>query len=163
MAGLLGALLLLLGVVVGFVVLRDANRVEPSNPVPAVEWRQPTSYARQEAEFQLLAPRRLPEGWRVTSVRFGQGDDQSWHLGLLTGEGRYIGLEQAADSPSTMVEDFVDAEAQQGEDVDIDGESWQAWSDDEDEALVREGPEVTTLVVGTGSQDQLVEFVRLLR
>ena len=107
-SGLIGALLILLLVVVGFVLFRDANRTQPDNRVVEVDWRATATYARKEAEFDLLAPRRLPEGWRATSARFGAGDARMWHLGLLTDEGRYVGLEQAPDSPDTMVEQHVD-------------------------------------------------------
>ena len=85
-----------------------------------------------------------------------------WHLGLLTDEGRYVGLEQAPDSPDTMVEQHVDEDAQPGDDVVIEGATWESWSDGEDEALVREGRDVTTLVVGTTSREELEDFVRSL-
>ena len=161
-AGMVGAMILLLVVIAAFVIFREANRTEPADPVEAIEWRGAASYARQEADFALLAPRRLPDGWIATSVRFGRQDEQSWHLGLLTDERSYVGLEQTEDSPSTMVEDFVDEEAERGEDVVVDGATWEAWSDEEDEALVREGKDVTTLVVGTVSQEELVEFLGTL-
>jgi hypothetical protein len=162
-AGLVAALVLLVLVVGAFVLVRDSLRTTPDNPVEPVEWRGSASYAREEADFELLAPRRLPPGWYATSVRFERGRDQSWHLGMLTGEGRYVGLEQRDDSPSTMVEEFVGDEAQQGDDVRVAGQTWQAWSDDKDQALVREGRDVTTLVVGTASHEVLADFVRSLR
>ena len=162
-SGLVGALVLLVVVIGAFVVFRDSTRTTPTNPVEPVEWRGAASYAREEADFGLLAPRRLAPGWYATSVRFEQGDDESWHLGMLTGEGRYVGLEQRADSAGTMVEEFVDEEAARGDEVVVDGQTWQAWSDDRDQALVREADDVTTLVVGTVPQDVLVDFVSSLR
>ena len=161
-AGMVGAMILLLLVIGAFVVLRDTNRTQPDNPVEPVEWRSAASYARREADFELLAPRRLPAGWYATSVRLERGDDPSWHLGLLTAEGRYVGLEQATDSAGTMVERFVDEDAVRGDDVVVDGESWQSWTDDEDVALVREGADVTTLVVGTAGRDVVVDFAASL-
>jgi hypothetical protein len=161
--GMVGAMILLLLVVGAFVVFRDVNRTEPADPVRPVEWRGATSYARGEADFRLLAPGRVPEGWVATSVRFERQDGQSWHLGFLTDEQRYVGLEQSEEPPSTMVEQFVDEEAERGEDVIIDGRTWQAWSDERDNALVREGDDVTTLVVGSVPKDVLVDFVRSLR
>jgi hypothetical protein len=161
--GLIGALALLLLVVGAFVVFRDSVREVPDNPVEPVEWRGAATYARQQADFGVAVPRRLPPGWYATSVRFERGDDQSWHLGILTDEGRYVGLEQRGDSETTMVEEFVDEEAERGDEVVIDGRSWQAWSDERDQALVREDDGVTTVVVGTVSQEQLADFVRLLR
>jgi hypothetical protein len=156
-------MVLLLVVVGAFVLFRDGNRTSPSNPVEPVEWRPAASYARQEADFRLLAPRRLPAGWYATSVRFDRAEGESWHLGILTDEGRYVGLEQTPDSPGTAVEEFVDEEAEQDGEVEIEGQTWQAWYDEEDRALLLEGRDVTTLVVGTVSQDVLEDFVRSLR
>ena len=162
-AGLVAALVLLVLVIGAFVVLREVTRTAPTTSVEPVEWRSAATYARAEADFGVLAPRRLPPGWYATSVRFERGDGPSWHLGMLTGEGRYVGLEQRADSAVTMVEEFVDEEAAPGDEVVIAGQTWQAWSDDEDQALVREDEDVTTVVVGTVTQEVLVDFAESLR
>ncbi len=161
-AGMIGAMLVLLAVVAAFVVFRDTLREPPPSPVRAVEYLQPAEYARDQAAFDLLAPRDLPDGWIVTSVRW-TADTQAWHLGLLTDEGRYVGLEQADELVSTMVREYVDEDAVQGGDVDIDGVGWQFWTDEGgDTALVRETPKVTTLVVSTAGLGTLEEFVRTL-
>ena len=83
-AGMIGAMIVLVLVVGAFVLFRDAIREEPANPVEAVEIERPVEYARSEADFDLLAPDELPDGWIATSVRFTQGEEQAWHLGLLT-------------------------------------------------------------------------------
>lgn len=163
--GLVGALVVLVGVIGAFVVLRELNRSEPADPVRAVEYRQPARLAQDVAEFDVLAPRRLPDGWIATSVRFEDRSPQSWHLGFLTEERRYVGLEQAQRPASGMVEEFVDENATAGEDVSIDGSPWQSYTHERDRALVRydKRREVTTLVVGTAPEDQLVGFVQSLR
>ena len=58
-----------------------------------------------------------------------------------------------------MVEEYVDAGAAQGDDVEIDGQTWQSWFDEQDQALVLEQDDVTTLVVGTTDRAALEEFV----
>ena len=162
--GMVGAMLVLVLVVGAFVTLREVYRDEPANPVRAVDYTKPAEYARGEAEFDLMAPATVPKGWMATNVRFVNGRDQSWHLSFLTEEGRYVGLKQQDQSADGMVEEFVDEEAEQGEDVVIRGQTWQSWSDPGgDLALVREGRDVTTLVLGTASPDVLEEFVRSLR
>lgn len=177
--GLIGAMLVLLLGVGTFVVLRDANRLDPAPSVQAVDYVRPAQFAQEEAGFEVLAPPELPEGWSATSVRFDDGDDgdeQSWHLGLLTADQRYIGVEQAERTVAAMVEDFVDVDARQGGEVEVRGETWTAWSDpgrdpgadpstepEGDLALVREDEGVTALVVGTVSQDALSDFVATLR
>src|SRR5215210_2846011 len=94
--GMVGALLVLLVGIGVFVVLRDVNRVDPADPVRPVDYVQPARFAQKAAPFQVLTPRHLPQGWTATSVRFDPtGDELSWHVGVLTEDRRYIGLEQA--------------------------------------------------------------------
>lgn len=162
--GMIGAMLVLLLVVAAFVVFRDTVRDEPADPVGPVDYLRPAEYARTVADFPVLVPERLPEGWFANGARYVPGDEESWHVGFLTEDREYVGLEQTDRPPAALVEEHVDEEAVQGEDVTIDGVTWQTWTDEGgDTALVREQEAVTTLVVGTVDQDTLVEFVRSLR
>src|SRR3954447_1861208 len=104
LVGALVVLLLLIGV---FVVLRDLNRTNPVVPVQAVDYSHPAKFAQQTARFPVLTPRRLPSRWVPTSVRFEDGDEQSWHVGCLTGARRYVGLEEAELPVGRMVRQFV--------------------------------------------------------
>jgi hypothetical protein len=163
-SGMVGAMVVLLLVVAAFVAFRSAVRDDPASPVQAVDYLHPAEFARSEARFEVLVPSALPEGWIASSVRWTGGREQSWHLGLLTGERKYVGLEQADRPASGMVADFVDADAVRGEDVELDGRSWQQWSDSgHDVALVQEQRGVTTLVVGSVPEATLEEFVTSLR
>jgi hypothetical protein len=156
-------MLVMLLVVVGFVLLRDLTRVDPESPGAPVDYQQSATFAREQVGFEVLAPPALPDGWRATSVEFVP-QPARWHLGLLTEEGRYVGLEQVDSSVESMVTTYVDDEATQGGDVTIEGRPWSTWTDDEgDTALVRDGREVTTLVVGPVEQDVLVDYVKILR
>lgn len=164
-AGMIGAMIVLVALVIAFVLFRDANRNDPANPVKAVDYAQAADYARGEATFDLVAPESLPDGWQATSARYVPGRNDSWHVGMLTGEGRYVGLEQSDSSVRSMVEEFVDPEAAEGDPVDVDGSPWQTWSDDGgDLALVREAGGTTTLVVGHDVPEAvLADFVGRLR
>lgn len=164
-SGMVGAMVVLLVVVIGFVVFRAVNRNDVENPVKPIDISQPVEYAREQAKFPLLAPDELPEGWIATSVRFGgSGRQQTWHLGMLTEDQKYVGLEQQQETVDDMVEQHVDEEAERGDDVEIDGETWQTFTDEDDDlALVRETPEVTTLVVGRVDQETLEELLATLR
>jgi hypothetical protein len=163
-AGMLGAMLVLLLVVGAFVVFRELNRDEPPNPAVAQDFLTPAKYARTAADFPLLAPDRLPDGWIATSVSFTDGKRQAWHLGTLTDDRRYVGLEQAERPVDGMVEDYVDPEATQGDDVTIDGQTWQTFTDSGDDlAIVRQADGVTTLLVGPVSEATLEELLATLR
>ena len=161
-SGMIGAMLVLLAVVGAFVVFRAVNRNEPESPVRTVDYQQTLDYARDQADFPLPAPASLPEGWRATSVDFVP-EPLRWHLGLLTDEDRYVGLEQSRSSVDKMVETYVDPEAIRGKPVQVEGQTWRTWTDEGgDTALTRETGEVTTLVVGTAGLDVLVDFVESL-
>jgi hypothetical protein len=161
-AGMIGAMVVLLAVVTAFVLLRDANRVEQVTPVREVDYQRTLDFGRDQLDFPVLAPQRLPDGWRATSVDLVP-DPPRWHLGLLTDKGRYVGLEQSRSPVDTMVDKHVDPRAVRGGVVEIEGETWRTWTDEGgDNALTRVEDGVTTLVVGTAGQDVLADFVRNL-
>jgi hypothetical protein len=147
--GMVGAMLVLVAVVVGWVGFRAVTSDKPERPERTVDYARAVTPARKAASFDLAAPPQLPAGWRATTVRFTPGADQHWHLGVLTDEDRYVGLEQADDSVASMVEEYVDEAAEQGRPVDVAGNSWSTYTDDGgDLALVRRQGRTTTLVVG---------------
>jgi hypothetical protein len=161
--GMIGSLLVLMLVIGAFVVFRDLNRTDPPDPVQAVDYATPAKFAKREASFHLLAPRALPPGWIATSVRFDNGQAGAWHLGCLTDQRRYVGLEQADAPLDGMLQDFVGDGASRGSDVTVAGRRWESWhTPDDDRALVREGQQVTTLVVGRVPQATLEQFIGTL-
>lgn len=163
-SGMVGAMLVLLLFIGGFVLVRAVSSTDPPDPVKAVNYTTPARYARRAATFDLLAPRRLPPGWIATSVRFQDGQDQTWHLGCLTDQRRYVGLEQADAPLDSMLEDFVGQDATRGPDVPVAGRTWQSWTTpDGDRALVRETDQVTTVVVGRVPTATLETFIGTLR
>jgi hypothetical protein len=164
-AGMVGAMLVLVGVVIAFVVFRDSNRVDPPAPVHAVNYTSDLRYARQQASFDVLAPPSLPAGWRATTVEYVPGARNTWHLGILTDQNRYVGLEQSEADVRSMVETFVDPAPTRGKPVSIDGASWSSWTDaGGDRAFVRRAGGVTTLVVGHDvPEKQLLTFTASLR
>lgn len=156
---MIGAMLVLLLVVAAFVAFRDLNRVEPTRPVAEVDYRQTLAYAREQAGFPVLAPDPLPAGWRATTVEF-LPDPARWHLGMLTADEQYVGIEQSASSERDMVETYVDADATRSGAVIVDGTRWRVWVDSGgDTALVRRSDAVTALVVGRVPRDELAGFV----
>jgi len=163
--GMVGAMVVVVLVVVAFVVFRDAVRSDVATTVEDVDYVKPAAFAQEQAGFEILAPPELPAGWRSTSVRYTPGVDERWHLGMLTEEDRYVGVEQARSSEENMVEAHVDEDARRGQPVTVAGERWQTWTDEGgDLALVRRGEEVTTLVVGHEVPlGRLVEFTASLR
>ena len=158
-------MIVLVAVVAAFVVFRDVNRNDPPSPVRAIDYAQDAAFARREAGFDVLAPASLPAGWIATTARYVDGRAEAWHLGLLTDEQRYVGLEQSTAPAASMVAEHVDPNAVEDEPVTVGGEQWSAWSDDGgDLALVREDGGSTILVVGHDvSSAELAAFVSSLR
>lgn len=162
-AGMVGALIVLLGLVGAFVAVRALNRTEVDTTPPTVDYRKVVASVREQSDFPVLAPARLPEGWRATSARF-RPEPGSWHLGVLTDQQRYVGLEQARTSVSDLVETYVDAEAVPGGPVEVGGRTWRTWTDEGgDVALTREQGGVATLVVSSLGRETVVDYVRRLR
>lgn len=161
--GLVGALIVSVVVVVGFVLLRDLGRSEVEAPVKEVDYQQVLEFTRDQVDFDPLAPSSLPDGWRATSARMTP-QPAGWHLGVLTDEDRYIGLEQSRSSEANMVRRYVDADAVEGDPVTIDGSTWRTWTDEGgDNALSRVAGGVTVVVVGTPDQELLADYAASLR
>lgn len=162
-SGMIGAMIVLLLVIGAYVGFRAINRTQPDNPVRPVDYQQTLRYARNEADFPLLAPASLPSGWRATSATFIPRPVR-WHLGILTNQDKYVGLEQAAKPLGEMVSTYVDPNAVRDGEVRVEGKSWRKWTDaGGDIALTRVQGGVTTLVVSDAGQDVLDSFVERLR
>ena len=81
--GVLGALL-----IASFFV-GQIMTVKPDRPETRVDLADAVTGAKSVASFDVMAPRSLPKGWVATSTRF---DADTWHLGVLTTDNKYIGL-----------------------------------------------------------------------
>jgi hypothetical protein len=163
--GMLAALLVLVLVVVGYVVIRAIVLPDHDTSEPTVHYAEVVPQAKKAAGFDLVAPSRLPRGWSATSVRFDPGPPQHWHLGVLTPEQRYVGLEQEDRPVATMVDQYVDQAASRQRATEVAGRPWSTYTDaGGDLAFVRRGDKVTTLVVGHDvSRSQLEAYVASLR
>lgn len=150
---------------VAWVGFRSLTTQEPDNPVRTVDYAQVVGPARKAAPFDLVAPPSLPPGWRATSVNFNDQSQPRWHLGVLTDQERYVGLEQAKRPVLQMVRDYVDQHASRGAPVEVAGNSWATYTDaGGDLALVRQDGATTTLVVGHDvPRSQLVSYTAGLR
>ena len=163
--GLAAALVVLVGIVVVLVLLQKFNNTAGvPNPAPAVPYAKTVTYIRQQTHLHLLAPPSLPKGWRATSVRYVDGPDEHWHLGVLTSGDQYVGLEQGHGPVRAMVKKYVDPQARALKPVTIGGASWTAWSDSGgDLGFCRRQGNTTTLVVGTAGRATLTGYVASLR
>ena len=150
-------------IVLGLWAFGQFKTSTPADPVGEVDWQGTAASARQAATYPLLAPTELPDGWRSNGVRFTPGVGQEWHLGVLTDDDRYIGLEQAKVTLADLIKTHVEGARPDGT-VEIAGTTWQRYVGPNDKlTLTQESPEVSTLVTTTTAPfDDVKRFVESL-
>jgi hypothetical protein len=159
--GLVGAMIVTVLFVVAFVGLRGFVRDNESTPVHKVDYRTWVKAGRSDGKLAVYVPSPVPDGWRATSASYETGTQPAWHLGMLTDDRKYVGVEESRDSTQDLVAEHVDPDATRGKDVQIDGATWQSWRDvGGDYAVVRrlDGPDGTpesVLVVGSAPESQV--------
>ncbi|MCW2749443.1 MAG: hypothetical protein JWR83_553 [Aeromicrobium sp.] len=131
----------------------------PDTPTPKVDYAATLKSARPAANFELLAPPTLPKGWKATSVRF---EPQSWHLGVLTAGGDYIGLEQVKVSLDRAVDQFAKGSKAAGT-AEIGSQNWDVRKGPDDTiTYVRRQAGLTTLVTGDAPRKAVEAYVSSL-
>jgi len=167
--GLVGALLVTVLAVIAFVVFRGVIRDDAPTPVRAVDYVTAVEAARADQQLLVLAPDRLPLGWKMTSAAYDDGPSPAWHLGALTDDTKYVGVEESRSSIEDLVEEHVDAAAERGRDVAIAGETWQTWTDaGGDYAVARSlaaggSRTESVLVVGTAPEREIRDYAGTLK
>ncbi|EFQ82750.1 hypothetical protein HMPREF0063_11959 [Aeromicrobium marinum DSM 15272] len=135
----------------------------PETAVRPVDYEPIAQSARQVVEYPLLSPGTLPDGWLANGARFSPGPDQLWHLGVLTDQERYIGLEQSTLPADEMVERFAEGSEPDGT-IEVGDRVWELRSGPDDRiTLVDETDGATTLVTtGTAPIGDVRRYVALL-
>lgn len=164
-SGLVGALIVSLLAIGAFVAFRALNRdeleiePEPVDYLAAVEQLQSTG-------ARPVHPPTLPAGWIATSVEAVPGEEPVWRLGVLTDDGAFVGIRQAEVGVDSMVEEYVDEEAAEGEVLSVESTvatEWQTWTDDGgDTGYTAEVGEETVLVYGSAPAAEIEAFLSLL-
>jgi hypothetical protein len=132
---------------------------EPESPTPAIDYATIVDQARPAAKFELLAPSSLPKGWQANGASL---NIDWWHLGVVTDDDEYIGLEQVTSGTRRAVERFADGSKADGT-AEIDGETWSIREGPQDRTTyVRREAGVTTLVVGTTSRSVIEKYISSL-
>ena len=164
-SGLVGALLVTLLVIGAFVAFRALNRDELEVGPAAVDYREQAALA-QEAGFDVVYPRDLPEGWQSTNVEVVPGERPVWAVSLLTDAQRYVGIRQEDDQLDDLLSTYVDEDVEALPDVRVDGsvaQEWQVFEDDGgDLAYAAElGDEIVMVYGSAGEEDLRLVLERL--
>lgn len=173
-SGLLASLVVTVLVVAAFVVFRAAFRDQPEIERDAVDYLGTVSDA-QAGDIDLVYPTELPQGWSATSVDFVPGAPPAWGIGLLTDNGRFVGLRQEDADVDDLVSAYVDPDADPGDEVTLESGlatgPWQTWSDSGGDlaystTLEQDGHEgtrgETLLVYGSAGRDEQEQLIALL-
>lgn len=147
-----------------FVAGRPNSTTPESVDVPG------TAQFRAEQAGQPFAyPKDLPEGWVATNVRYvrSKGDVMVWNAGYTTPDGEYVSVQQALDPGQGWVDTQTNNGVRVGTLTTKDGMRW-AKRDRQGKvqrSLVNapsDPKQLTTLVTGTGSWEQLEDFANRL-
>ncbi|HWV27107.1 MAG TPA: DUF4245 domain-containing protein [Aeromicrobium sp.] len=135
---------------------------EPENVTRPVDWAPVATDAREMADYQVLAPDELPEGWVATSARFDPST-QRWRLFILGPDDRFIGLEQSSESEQTLLDSVAEDSEPLGSAKVLD----RVWSvhvgPAERITYLTSSEDITTMVTGTVDQGELETYIDSLR
>ena len=167
--GLVGALLVTVLAVTAYAVSRGLNRQELEVRPEPVEYLSVVE-GLQEAGRQVVYPPTLPEGWIATSVDVRRGDRPAWAMGMLTDEGRFVGLRQVDEDTDDLLAEHVDERTTEAEALRVEGgvvPEWEGYADEGgDHAYVGEVTsevgEETVLVYGSAPVADLEALIGLL-
>ena len=152
--------------IAGFVGLVRPSTAE----VREVDWEATLETARDSAEFAVLGPDDLPEGWTATRVAYERGEsagDDAWRLNVLTDDGQYVGLVQRPGEIDRVVRTELPDFTSDGTSL-VASETWQRYVDVSDEpadhALVRDVGDTVVVVITSAADYSLAEsFAASLR
>lgn len=134
--------------------------------IRAVEYTAQLEDAKKVAPW-VRGPAPMPAGWTATSVEFRTPEQSpiTWHLGIVTNEKKYVGLEQSNVTGRQFQSDELGRTSDDGTTT-VEGVTWQrkVLLDRKGEnALVLVGSGVTTIVVGNAGYPALEAFASVLR
>lgn len=167
-AGLIGAILITLAVIIAFVVFRSVFRDQVEQEPEPVDWQASVGFA-QESGTEIVYPRSVPDSWTATSVDLDPGDPPAWGLGFLTGDTLFVGLRHEDASLDDLLETYVEektAELRELEEQQLDSDvasTWQVFEDTGgDRAYAAEVGDRVVLVYGSAPAADLELVVERL-
>lgn len=165
--GLIGAMIILVVAVLGFVVFRSLFSDPPVQPVPQVDYEALVS-GLQDIGVEPVYPVDLPDGWRATEVRFDPGKQPRVEINLYTDDKNFVGLRQVDDDVDDLLSEVGVDNPSKGDPLtgaaagDVAG-TWDAWTDEDgDHAYSATVGEDTVIVYGSVPADELADVVSRL-
>ena len=163
-SGMIGAMIVSLALIGGFVLFRAVNRDNQTVRPEPVDWLGSVRYI-QKSGASVIYPAIQPEGWTATSADYRPGKRPLWDIGVLTADDEFVGLHEEDASVDSLVSELVDEDAVEGEQVVLPtgGQPWRTFTDaGGDYALVSVSGEETVVVFGTADPGVIQEFATTL-
>ncbi len=159
------SLLAVVGMV--FVLVLVVPRVS-SVSGPPVDVHAVAVDVKERTGWPIVEAIALPEGWTTTSARFVRTTDgfSTWHAGYQAPSGTYVAVEQTMDPSSLWVEAQTNRAPRVGT-LEAGGRTWTKYERDTkvQNSLVDDpqaAGELTTLITGTASFEEMADFVTYL-
>lgn len=164
--GLIGAMIVMVLVVVGFVLYRGLFSDPPELSVDAVDYRAEVADLQANG-LDVVYPATLPDGWKATRVPFEPGEKPRFGINFFTDDDDFVGLRQVEEDVDDLLEESGVEDADEADPLTGVGgvaSTWEGWSDpnDGDHAFTAEVGGRTVLVYGDVPADELAELVGLL-
>lgn len=136
---------------------------DKADPIKAVDFRVELATARRAAPYPVAAPDGLAKDWKSTSVSYERKAGDSWHLGFLDPDGRYVAVEQSTTPAKKYVPEVSRDARNTGRTEDVAGRAWEHWEGPKYDALVLQEKGSTTVVTGSAPKGRLVEMAAALK
>lgn len=167
-SGLLAAILITLLAIGGWVAIRAFVRDDLEQEPEAIDYLGTVGLA-QDGGAEIVYPASLPQDWIATSVDYQPGDRPSWNVGILTDDGRFVGVHQEDDALDDLLGTYVDEDGDEIAELPPEkvesavATEWQVFQDEGgDRAYAAEVGEDYVLVYGSAALADLREVVELL-
>jgi hypothetical protein len=169
-AGMVGALIVTLLVILAFVAFRAFNRTDLDVKPAKIDYLSQVRIAQQAApkgSTDLVYPARLPSGWYATNVTLSvDGTRPDFRMSMLTADEEYVGFIQSPTALAELLTTYVDPQPQAGPPVTVPGAitpRWDTWTDSGgDTALTARHDGESLMVFGTVSRAQLEQLAASL-
>ena len=161
--GMIGAMIVSLALITGFVIFRAINRDNQTVRPEPVDWQGSVRYIQQSGG-SVLYPAAQPEGWTATSADYRPGSRPLWDIGFLTADDEFVGLHEEDASVEDLIDELVDEDAVEGDPMELsDGTQWRSFTDaGGDYALAREEQGESIVVFGTADPQVVDDFALTL-
>jgi hypothetical protein len=164
--GLLGAMLITVIAVVGFVGFRALFTDEPDVKPEEVDYLEIVGLA-QDGDVEPVYPAELPEGWIATRAEVLPDGPPGFDLALLTDDEQFVGMVWSGDPIDDLLAERVDDEdVEDAEPLTVEGSvapRWDGYADPGgDLAYAAEVGDHSVLVYGSAPEEDLRTIVESL-